>query len=232
MKNIEKVFHFIYKEKSNLDFLGCLFLPLLKILLKENDWVSREEIISKLSKYGDFSRGNLSFDHLFSHQFRKGKFQDFLNTYIEYDATPWEDGSTRGAIKNKYKIREEQKESIDNFFEKFQVSEEQIQEQIIGRINYLTLGKARELKNKYKNLITQYKNHLKKEGNNEEVYKWELVKKFQNITSQSNFFDNIFVNIKKLDFDNLISWRKNIYKNPERFLQDEKQLQKKFRIII
>ena len=90
----------VYDEKKDV---ACLELPILKILVettKNDGWITRDDIINKLQQYGDFQRGALSFDHLWSQRFGKGDEKDILNELVEHD------GKDAGDKKTKYKIKD------------------------------------------------------------------------------------------------------------------------------
>ncbi len=101
-----------YEENRHI---VCLELPILKILIKNDDWVSRRDILSQLKDYGEFKRGGLSFDHLWSQRFGKGEESDILNQLVEHD------GQKNGDQKNKYKIKDTIRDELKSFLDNYNV---------------------------------------------------------------------------------------------------------------
>ena len=100
----------VYSENIHV---ACLELPILEILSKKEDWFSREQIIEELKEYGDFKRGGLSFDHLWSQRFGKGEESNILNELVEHD------GVHAGDIKTKYKVHQKYSSLLQNFFSEY-----------------------------------------------------------------------------------------------------------------
>ena len=100
----------VYKEDIHV---ACLELPILKILSAANDFVSRDEIIKQLKPYGDFERGALSFDHLWSQRFGKGEEEKILNVLVEHD------GQQAGDKKTKYKIKDNVRNELTQFIDNY-----------------------------------------------------------------------------------------------------------------
>ena len=99
-------FEKVYNEKNSV---ACLELPILKILNGKSDWIKRDEIKKQLEKFGDFRRGKLSLDHLWSHRFGKGEESKLLKSVIEHD------GKNPGDRKNRYRIKENMREDVEKF---------------------------------------------------------------------------------------------------------------------
>ncbi|NCC55479.1 MAG: hypothetical protein EOM11_08390, partial [Erysipelotrichia bacterium] len=145
----------IAKLKSWLDkvytdniHVACLELPILKILGNTNDYVSREEIIKKLEEYGNFERGALSFDHLWSQRFGKGEEEKILNELVEHD------GQHAGDKKTKYKIKDSVRDALNLFIDNYNVD---IKELIGKRLTYVSADK-----NKFKEICNCLNDAIKK----------------------------------------------------------------------
>ncbi|WP_373072198.1 DUF4357 domain-containing protein [Sulfurimonas sp.] len=97
IENLKNWLDKVYQKDINI---ACLELPILSILVKYNEPVSRDDIIEELSQYGSFERGGLSFDHLWSQRFGKGEEKDILNSLVEHDGQNAGDKKTEYQIKN------------------------------------------------------------------------------------------------------------------------------------
>jgi len=126
----------VYKEDIHV---ACLELPILKILSAANDFVSRDEIIKQLELYGNFERGALSFDHLWSQRFGKGKEEIILNELVEHD------GQHAGDKKTKYKIKDNVKNELKQFIDNFNI---EIEPLIQRRLEYVSKAQN-DLENKF-----------------------------------------------------------------------------------
>ncbi len=126
INELKNWFDEVYKNNNHI---ACIELPILKILNENNDWTHREDIIKKLKKFGDFKRGNLSFDHLWSQRFTRGEESKLLNKLVIHDA------EKSGDIKNKYKIKDEVKKDLTLFIQKNQYDEKSLIEK---RLKYVS----------------------------------------------------------------------------------------------
>lgn len=114
--------------------IACLELPILKILINENGYISRENIIQKLQEYGNFERGALSFDHLWSQRFGKGEEEKILNELVEHD------GKQAGDKKTQYRIKETLREELKLFINNYNIN---TQDLIETRLSYVSADKKK-----------------------------------------------------------------------------------------
>ena len=106
---INKLKNYLSTAYSENKHITCLELPILKILSSAENFVSREEIIKKLEEYGDFKRGGLSLNHLWSQRFTRGEESDILNSLVEHSA------KKTGDEKTEYKIKDIVKQELTEF---------------------------------------------------------------------------------------------------------------------
>jgi hypothetical protein len=100
----------------------------LKILLTKNDWLSRDELLKELKIYGQFNRGHLSLDHLWSQRFGKGRESSLLNKIVEHDAT------AKGNKKSKYRIKKNVHTVLNKIVEEYSI--EDVKSLIEERLEY------------------------------------------------------------------------------------------------
>lgn len=113
---IERLKNWLDKVYQEDNHITCLELPILRILIQNNtndNWLTRDEIITKLKPYGEFQRGNLSFDHLWSQRFGKGEEKDILNDLVEHD------GQNVGDKKTKYRIKSDIRLDLNEFLQNY-----------------------------------------------------------------------------------------------------------------
>ncbi|WP_373032691.1 translation initiation factor IF-2 N-terminal domain-containing protein, partial [Sulfurovum sp.] len=123
----------VYSKRIHI---SCLELPILKILLTKDDWFSRDELLKELKIYGQFNRGYLSLDHLWSQRFGKGKEAFLLNKIVEHDAT------VTGKKKSKYRIKENVHTVLNELVKEYNI--EDVKSLIEERLDYASKkGKAK-----------------------------------------------------------------------------------------
>lgn len=131
---VEKLKSWLDKVYTDSIHIACLELPILKILINENGYMSRENIIQKLQEYGKFERGALSFDHLWSQRFGKGEEEKILNELVEHDS------KQAGDKKTKYKIKETLREELKLFINNYNIN---TQDLIETRLSYVSADKKK-----------------------------------------------------------------------------------------
>lgn len=131
VNELKKFIENIYED--NHEHVLCLEYPIIKLLSEKNNEVSRNELIDKLSIYGAFKRGALSFDHLWSHRFGKGEESDLLNMLIEHD------GENAGDRKTTYRLKDDCREAIKKAITEINklVQDEKIKDLIQKRLDYV-----------------------------------------------------------------------------------------------
>ncbi|MGJ0303917.1 AAA family ATPase [Aliarcobacter cryaerophilus] len=151
LENLKNWLDKVYSENFHI---ACLELPILKILVNHNGWLDRDEIINQLSEYGNFERGRLSFDHLWSQRFGKGEEKDILNQLIEHN------GQSAGDVKTQYKVKDEIKGDLKQFLDVYNAN---IKELIQKRLFYVNTNhhkKFQEICNCLDSAIKESNNKL------------------------------------------------------------------------
>lgn len=134
MSEVVKLKSWLDKVYTENIHIACLELPILQILINENDYISREDIIKKLTEYGSFERGALSFDHLWSQRFGKGEEANILNALVEHD------GKQAGDKKTQYKIKDTIREELKLFINSYTTD---TQDLIKTRLSYVSVDKKK-----------------------------------------------------------------------------------------
>lgn len=144
IKKLKEYLDKVYRENMHV---ACLELPILKVLTESNNWLTRDEIINNLQAYGDFKRGELSFDHLWSQRFGKGEESQLLNSLVEHD------GEKAGDTKTKYKIKEEVRQELTSFIKEYKA---EIKHLISERLIFVH-EKSKSLEKNFLNWLTETK---------------------------------------------------------------------------
>jgi 5-methylcytosine-specific restriction protein B len=174
----------VYNENIHI---ACLELPILKILINANDYISREDIIQKLTEYGSFERGALSFDHLWSQRFGKGEEANILNALVEHDGKQAGDKKTQYKIKNT--IREELKLFINNYTT-------DTQDLIKTRLSYVSVDKK-----KFNEICNCLNDAIKK--SNEKLPLQTNIGTIVNLEKQNNNNYKITFNSEKSSYESI-----------------------------